>query len=270
MASSVLPNVCFGLAGGFALVLSSAAELRAAEPAASSSQGSNAASSSVAESSLVAQKPSPAQPAPGSRQHLTPAQQVKGLYLTAGFGANWPQAVDVQQLTQVPGLPYDGFQDNHNSGFSVETGLGYDFGNFRAEATYAYDASYLNNYTDQFGTFQYVQSPYVNKQSFFLSAYWDVNLKSRFSPYVGAGLGYSNLSASSAQDQFGPYSGYSGGALAYQFKAGLSYLLDKRSDLFAEAVYRGMNGYPVNDNGIQFSYSGYSSWGFQLGARYRF
>jgi len=136
--------------------------------------------------------------------------------------------------------------------------------------TYAYDASYLNSYTDGFGTFQYVSSPYANKQSVLASAYWDINLNSRFSPYIGAGLGYSNLTMSTAADQFNPYNGYSGGAFAYQFKAGLSYLVSRRSDLFAEAVYRGMTSYPVADNGLRYSYGNYNSWGFQLGARYRF
>lgn len=245
------------MAGCASVPLLATAQVCAAEPA--------------TDPSAVAQKPSGVQSAaPAAAQPLTPSQQLKGVYLTGAFGANWPITVTGVDVT--PGnLQSYSFQDSHGSGFSAEAGLGYDFGAIRAEVTYAYDGSYINNYSDQYGSYQYTSNGYVGKQSVLASAYWDINLNSRFSPYIGGGVGYSSLSATGTADQLGVvYAPYTAGAFAYQLKAGLNYLLSRRSDVFAEAVYRGMAGYPVSDGPTSYWYNGYNSWGFQLGARYRF
>lgn len=100
--------------------------------------------------------------------------------------------------------------------------------------------------------------------------YWDIDLKSRFTPYIGGGIGYSTVNAAPTSDSYADYNAYYGNAFGYQFKAGLSYLINNRSDVYAEAVYRGMAGYPVYDGSSWYQYSNYNSMGFQLGARVRF
>jgi opacity protein-like surface antigen len=202
---------------------------------------------------------------------VTLSNQMKGLYLTGALGGNFPTNATGIEITNTFGSEYS-FTDNHFGGFSAEVGVGYDFGNIRTEITYAYDGSTLANYSDQFGYYQY-NGGAVSKNSVFASAYWDINLNSRLTPYIGGGLGYSNLIVGPSGDAIsGPsaYAGYSAGAFAYQVKLGLSYLLSRRADAFVEGLYRGMSGYNTTDNGIQYSYSNYNSWGVQLGARVRF
>lgn len=202
---------------------------------------------------------------------VTLSNQMKGFYLTGALGGNFPTNSSVVEITNTFGSDYS-YTDNHYGGLSAEVGVGYDFGNIRTEITYAYDGSTLANYTDQFGTYQY-NGGAVSKNSVFASAYWDINLNSRFTPYIGGGLGYSNLIVGPSGDALagaGAYAGYSAGAFAYQVKLGLSYLLSRRADAFVEGLYRGMSGYNSTDNGIQYSYSNYNSWGVQLGARVRF
>ena len=83
---------------------------------------------------------------PGSTTTVRLENQIKGFYLTGALGGNWPQPVNAHLLDSNTGAY--GFQDFHNSGVSIEAGAGYDFGDFRAEVTYAYDASSLSSYSD--------------------------------------------------------------------------------------------------------------------------
>jgi opacity protein-like surface antigen len=201
---------------------------------------------------------------------VTPSNQMKGFYLTGALGGNFPTNSTAVETGNFVGTTYS-FVDTHTGGFSAEVGGGYDFGFIRTEITYAYDASTLAYYTDQYSTYQYTGGS-VHKNSVFASAYWDINLNSRLTPYIGGGLGYSNLNVSPSGDAFSganAYAGYSAGAFAYQVKVGLSYLLSRRADAFVEGLYRGMGGYNTIDTGIHYSYSDYNSWGVQLGARVR-
>jgi opacity protein-like surface antigen len=200
----------------------------------------------------------------------TRSNQLKGFYLTGALGGNFPTNSTAVETSNLFGTTYS-FVDTHTGGFSAEVGGGYDFGSIRTEITYAYDGSTLANYSDQYGSYQYTGGS-VNKNSVFASAYWDINLNSRLTPYIGGGIGYSNLNVSPSGDAISganAFAGYSAGAFAYQVKVGLSYLLSRRADAFVEGLYRGMGGYNTIDNGIHYSYSDYNSWGVQLGARVR-
>lgn len=207
--------------------------------------------------------------ASATAQPLQPALQIKGLYATGAVGANWPTTVSATETSDINGDNY-GFDEFHTGGVSAEAGIGYDFGAIRAEATYAYDKSRTTGYSDPFGTFTYSRKADVSKNSVFASVYWDIDLKSRFSPYLGAGIGYSRIAMSRSADAFGSYDGYAAGAFAYQAKLGLNYMLNKRSEVFAEGVYRGMNSYESQDGDVTYWHGNYNSWGFQVGARLRF
>jgi opacity protein-like surface antigen len=198
----------------------------------------------------------------------TPASQRKGFYLTGAAGMNWPQNADVKSID--PDFQNYGYKEYHKPGVSIEAGAGYDFGSLRAEITYAYDRSALSGYNDSTEYTKYNNNSYVNKNSALASLYWDVDLKSRFSPYIGAGIGYSSLNVSASSDAFATYDSYQANGLGYQAKAGINYLINNRSDMFAEAVYRGMGRYQAYDGSTNYQYNNYNSWGFQIGARYRF
>jgi opacity protein-like surface antigen len=195
-------------------------------------------------------------------------QSKTGFYVTGAAGGNWPQNTNAYEITDFLGQDY-GFVENHFSGISIETGLGYDFGGLRVEATYAYDSSSLAGYTDSVGTYNYSGGS-VSKNSVFANAYWDINVQGRVKPYIGGGIGYSNLRVQDSSDGINDYSGYNAGGFGYQAKVGLRYVASRRTDVFAEAVYRGMAGYTATDEPFVYQYGNYNSWGFQLGSRIRF
>lgn len=194
----------------------------------------------------------------------------KGFYATLGLGASWPQ--NVNGNTTVLGVPVNGSY-SLNGGFAGEIGAGYDFGLIRTELTYSYNNASLNSVTASAlgaSVTAGVSSGNVNTNSVLASAYIDIPTKSRWVPYVGGGIGYTNVG-------WGAYSVTAGGVtltqvagnqgvFGYQAKLGLSYLAAKNADVFVEGTYQGTTGFTVD----QVNYDPLSSWGARLGARYRF
>lgn len=200
----------------------------------------------------------------------TPDVNSKGFYATFGAGAAWPQ--NLNGSTSVFGANVSG-NYSLNGGFALETGLGYDFGTVRGELTYLYDNASLNTLSvtalGTTGTAS-ITDGNVNTNSVLASAYVDIPTGSRWVPYLGGGLGYTNIgwgafSARANNVTVGFNSG-SQGVLGYQGKVGLSYLASKTTDLFVEGTYQGTTGFTVDS----VNYDPLSSWGARIGARYRF
>ena len=186
---------------------------------------------------------------------------LSGLYVTAGVGANWP--ID-RVGTGEPGS----FTEFSTPGISTEVGIGYDFRPVRLELAYALDTSKLEGYNSVANRYyQYSQGGQTRKDSAFASAYWDLLPSKRLSPYIGVGIGISLLDVGAFADPGLSYQGYSKSLLGYQAKAGLSYVINYRSKVFAEAVYRGTSGYGTDDGYDKWDNSSFSSWGTQIGFR---
>jgi len=110
----------------------------------------------------------------------------------------------------------------------------------------------------------------VNTNSVMASVYIDIPTNSRWVPYVGGGLGYSNISwgahrtallGSSIIQNAG-----SQGVLGYQAKVGLSYPANKKTDVFVEGVYQGISNFAIDTSNAD----PLNSWGARLGTRFRF
>ena len=184
------------------------------------------------------------------------------IYITGAVGANNP-------VTRDNTGELGSFQEYTNSGASAELGLGVDFGSLRIETTYAIDASQLEGYTSVRGVeFDYISGGEIRKQSVFLSGYWDILQKRNWTPYLGAGIGYSNLDVRDFSDPGLSYKGYNRSLLGYQFKAGVSINTSSRSQLFVEGVYRGTSGFRTNDGFDEWDTASFRSWGGQLGVRF--
>jgi len=106
--------------------------------------------------------------------------------------------------------------------------------------------------------------------SLFANLYYDFNRDGMISPYVGAGLGYSDVSV-----QYNP-SGVgiiddSKGKFAYQLKAGASWAVSERIDLYGEAAYRATDDIKLDNQLFPGTLNIENSQTvFSLGARYRF
>jgi opacity protein-like surface antigen len=89
--------------------------------------------------------------------------------------------------------------------------------------------------------------------------------RSRWSPYIGAGIGYANLNLPSCGGS-GCFSGGSTGGFAYQGNVGLSYQVTDRSQAFVETGYLGSTSGNVDN----VSFGNFNSWRVFLGWRQGF
>jgi opacity protein-like surface antigen len=188
-------------------------------------------------------------------------ESVNGWYLTVGAGAVWPHDLNYKARNFSNHGDFD-----INAGFAIDGGIGYDFGAVRAELTYGYSAPSLDQvHSHTFGE-HYDASGKINKSDIFASVYWDVLPFSRFTPYIGGGIGYTNLSTPSWTVDGVRFGSSNKGVFGWQAKAGVSYALAYNWDVYAEGTYSGAEGFSSN----LFNTGGYTDFGAKLGFRYRF
>ena len=233
-----------------------------------------------------------------------PAPKATGFYATLGAGASWTGNTDANNIgyngSWTTGDTFSGKYSpkwDLGAGFAGEAGVGYDFGDVRAELTYVYKGASVGDITGS-GTesgslygvsynnvgynFNFSGSGTVNTNSVFASGYYDIPTKSKWTPYVGGGIGYTNVSlpaqngnatlnatfegtAITATQPINQAGG-SGSAFGYQAKVGIAYEVAPTADVFLEGTYQGSTSVTVND----ISYSGLNAFGLRAGARIRF
>lgn len=209
----------------------------------------------------------------------------KGWYLTIGAGAQTPsdQTVNSNGTLVSPFFTPLLFNfGNNNStkldlggGFSGDVGVGYDFGALRAELTYGYSRASLNAVGAAnpigFGAFGIVPftnnvSGIINKNDVLASLYYDIETNSRWTPYIGGGIGYTNLSTPSFSLNGFPTNSVNKGLFGWQAKVGVSYAMSYNSDVYLEGVYQGAGGYSSEN----LTFDAFNSFGGKIGFRYRF
>lgn len=144
------------------------------------------------------------------------------------------------------------------------------YGNIRAELEYNKKADTESSYVD-WGD---VYKTKIETQSFMLNAYYDINTGTKFTPYIGIGLGYAQIKA---QDQY--WSEYYGDIkdtnFSWQIGAGISYSIN--DNFVVDAGYRyidfGDLSETQNYNGPGFDETNefdITANEFYLGLRYQF
>jgi len=81
----------------------------------------------------------------------------------------------------------------------------------------------------------------------FASLYWDLFPHSKFTPYIGAGLGLSSLEVGKFSEPGYSYKGFSKALFGYQLKAGAAYAIDPKSKIFAKGIELQMPMLPMID-----------------------
>jgi opacity protein-like surface antigen len=186
--------------------------------------------------------------------------QGTGWYLTVGAGAAWPSDMNVRTRNLDPNYNGDA---TFGGGFSIDGGLGYDFGAIRTELTYGYTRASLNS--TEFNNVDVNTSGIINKNDVMASAYLDIPFGS-WVPYLGGGLGYTNLSTPSFTFDDIRTGGGNKGLFGWQAKAGVAYVLSWNTDIYVEGTYSGASGFSSNN----IRYDSYNDFGAKLGFRYRF
>ena len=204
-------------------------------------------------------------------------EQGTGFYGTIGLGAQWPSGNsfnrDVNNFRNFDDFEVDG-RVGYGGGFSGDIGIGYDFGAWRAELTYGYSRASVNDVNDvdvdfNGGRIRNVNldaSGIVNKNDVLVSAYWDIPTGSAWVPYVGGGIGWTNLGTPNINVAGENIGGGNQSAFGWQAKLGVSYVVSRSTDVFVEGVYQGASS--VTTDNVEFG--AFNSWGAKVGARFRF
>jgi opacity protein-like surface antigen len=198
-----------------------------------------------------------------------PQPEVKEVYSADGWyltiGAGYQQPSDQRVSTPLINPIFSPFNLDLGGGFSGDVGVGYDFGVVRAELTYGYSRASLNGLSA--GTaFTNNVSGAINKNDVLASLYYDFENNSRWTPYIGGGIGYTNLSTPSLTLDGIPTNSVNKGLFGWQGKVGISYAMSYNSDIYLEGVYQGAGGYTAENLNVD----SFNSWGGKIGFRYRF
>lgn len=202
----------------------------------------------------------------------------KGFYATVGLGAARTGDVGVtdSDLDAAFGAAVKG-EIKVDTGFSGDLGVGYDFGKFRTELTYVRTTGSLDSVKGTSGANSGTISATsdVSTDSLFVSGYFDFANKSKWTPYVGAGIGYTKLKADPnvVSVTFGGTT-YTGtltergneDLFGYQAKVGVSYAATPALSVYVEGTYQGTEGF----TNASTKYEGLDTFGGKIGVRYYF
>jgi opacity protein-like surface antigen len=186
-----------------------------------------------------------------------------GWYLTIGAGYQHPS--DQSFSTPLINPAFSPFTVDLGGGFSGDLGVGYDFGVLRAELTYGYSRASLNGLSAS-NAFTNNVSGAINKNDVLASLYYDFENNSRWTPYIGGGIGYTNLSTPSFDLGGVSTNSVNKGLFGWQGKVGVSYAMNYNSDIYLEGVYQGAGGYSAENLNVD----SFNSFGGKIGFRYRF
>ena len=178
---------------------------------------------------------------------LAQAQTVSGLYLGAGFGANYLDKSDLTGTWDSPPNQLEGSSVDFNWGYVGVLSLGWGFGNgFRAEIEGSYRSNEVSTYKLNNNT-QPSSNGTVTSYGAMLNVLYDFNLGGALggiTPYVGIGAGYiwqdySDVGSRVSATDNDFYNGNSG-AFGGQAIVGLSLPISAVPGLALTAEYRFM------------------------------
>lgn len=188
-----------------------------------------------------------------------------GPYMSVNVGSTW---VEDATNTVPPPQPFS-FETEFDIGFNVGASAGYDFGLGRLEGEVAYRQNDIDMIVNDLGE-GFVVDGDLSALSLMFNGYWDFETISPVTPYLGAGIGFANVSANDLRDVDGTIVDDDDLVFAYQFGAGAAFALNE-----AMALDLGYRFFATTDpeftdvEGVAFE-SEYQTHNISLGLRINF
>ena len=168
-----------------------------------------------------------------------------GPYINLGIGTGFGTDVD----GDINGIDFDA---DARTTFSGGVGLGYDFGNIRLEGKVTRSTADVDSVT--VGGVKYDVDESGSGWGIGLDLEYDFNNDSKFTPYVGVGVGTSW--ADDADDN----------AYGFSAIAGVAYAASEKIDLYGEIAY----GFTPEQEIDGIDYDSYGEFGATVGLRFAF
>ena len=166
-------------------------------------------------------------------------------------------------------------------GGGIEVGLGYDFGNIRTDVTYSQTSYEVNSVSGTKGSNSMSATSITGDKdadvsTLLFNAYWDFENNSRFTPYVGGGIGTSQIEAANFtatyNGQTESFTAQERDSFVWKGALGLAYELSNNLNLFAEGNYTEISEFHSlgGSDTIHIEYDSVNAWGGTVGLRYTF
>jgi outer membrane immunogenic protein len=197
--------------------------------------------------------------------------QPKNLYFGAGAGLFFPSisgTVGITGGTSTPQSATVNFGTSSDIGYNVFAGLKTSFGRAELEMLASKNSINKTTATSNGQTASISSTGDVTNFAVMLNGYYDFSTGSKFTPYVGGGIGYGSTTITANNDT------RSGSGLTYQLKAGAAYTISDNTDIYLQ--YRYLNNPNVtgsspggNGSTVTGSINSNSS-SIEIGTRYAF
>jgi len=136
-----------------------------------------------------------------------------------------------------------------DKGFLYSAGFGYDFGDFRAEINYRKDSLDTDKYrVTNSGKTEIAASAKgdLDVSTIGVNIFYDFNNNSQFTPYVGAGIGSTEIKSKNTVVNGVSIANADDSKTSYNLKLGISYEVAKSSELFIEGTYQSISDVKLN------------------------
>lgn len=160
-----------------------------------------------------------------------------------------------------------------DTGFGVSGAAGYRFDDARVELEVAYTSNDVEGVTVN----NLAEVPLdgdIESFQFMVNGYYDIPTKSRFSPYIGGGVGIATLTANDVEANIPGIGALAlddtGASFAFQVKAGVGYEITEQATAFLGYRLHGLPGQSFEALGADFDADTLFVHSLQLGARYEF
>ena len=174
----------------------------------------------------------------------------KGFYSSYSLGAGTYS--DLLLSGTILSLPFD-------YGFSYEGGFGYDFGKtFRTELSYTNTTSSISTGNQaKFGSFMF-------------NGYIDFPLgNSKWAPFVGAGIGTTNVDATNLCTAGGT-DDCKDNVSTYAISGGINYALNDKTEITTKLTYFGFGDIDVTDDGTTLRVTDSETLSYRVGLTFKF
>ena len=184
------------------------------------------------------------------------AEEKNDFYLSVGGGMAFPS--DTKGDTTLGGTKYDIEFGTDNTGL-LSVGFGKVFNDYRVEFNYSQATVESDSFTAKTGgagvTASITPALKSDVKSYMIYGYKDFPNETKFTPYLGLGIGLGNFSA---KDQTATVAGtaylFEGGnesVLSMGLKGGASYEIAKNTSIYSEAMYQKFGEYKISEPGYE-------------------
>lgn len=215
------------------------------------------------------------------------SEQENGWYVSIGPSLVFGYPVDIASDGDVPittaplfpggpavvaNIPIDISLDTE-TGFGINGAAGYRFDDARVEL----EVAYTNNDVDGVTVNNLAEVPLdgdIESAQFMVNGYYDIPTESRFSPYIGGGVGVATLTANDVEANIPGVGNLAlddtGASFVFQVKAGVGYKISDQASAFLGYRLHGLPGQNFEAFGADFDADTVLIHSMQLGARYNF